>query len=469
MTKEKTMKRIRFLSIQWHITHRCSNHCRHCYLAEPAVRERSGGTTPDIVQLCKILDRISEFEQKWQATIDGVAIGGGDPLLHPEWRQLIIELKKRGKKVFLMANPETLTTENLEQLASLNVAKVQLSLDGLEETHDYFRSPGSFQRTVAALERLRQYNLPSQVMFTLFPQNYEQLIPLLRFVAVDTAADAFSFDLGCATGAAASLGGRLSATQVKAAFEGYLAEKKWLKEAGYPIEIIEKNSLFRIVRFEQNEFFPFNSPEYPVISGCLAGWTSITIDADGSVMPCRRMPLVAGKLPDESLEKVLFESPVMKRFRRPQFYKVCQKCKFYKYCRGCAALGSALKGDPFDTTPFCFADGLARSTVPYSPSFISMDTTIEEEHELVASHFANFFAGSLEQWLDKRDLCRTLFCLSQSPTLRSQFFSNPESDECIAGIKLDNEDRLFLQYFLERFPPDKDSNKALYYALLTRE
>lgn len=134
---------------------------------------------------------------------------------------------------------------------------------------------------------------------------------------------------------------------------------------------------------------------------------------------------------------------------------------------GMRCFGQRPEGRPLRYHPILLCRWAGAFDSAVSPSFISLDTTIEEEHELVASHFANFFAVSLEQWLDKRDICRTLFCLSQSPTLHSQFFSKPESDECIAGVKLDNEDRLFLQYFLERFPPD--SNKALYYALLTGE
>ena len=40
-----------------------------------------------------------------------------------------------------------------EKMASLGVLVFQMSLDGLEQTHDRFRSEGSFKRTLAAMQR----------------------------------------------------------------------------------------------------------------------------------------------------------------------------------------------------------------------------------------------------------------------------------------------------------------------------
>jgi sulfatase maturation enzyme AslB (radical SAM superfamily) len=127
------------------------------------------------------------------------------------------------------------------------------SLDGLEASHDRFRKDfGTFRRTVEA------GSVPSgghivNVMFTLFPTNADELIPLLRFVAEHTAATSFSFDIGVFAGNAASLSRNFTPAQLKSIITGYQAEKKRLGDAGYPLRIAEKCS------FHRNRFEPVNS------------------------------------------------------------------------------------------------------------------------------------------------------------------------------------------------------------------
>ena len=94
-----------------------------------------------------------------------------------------------------MGNPETLTEENLGKLAKLGVKNFQMSLDGLEKSHDYFRSKGSFQRTIEKLSHLKAFGIKGGIMFTLFPHNAFELILLLRYVATQTEAFSFSFDI----------------------------------------------------------------------------------------------------------------------------------------------------------------------------------------------------------------------------------------------------------------------------------
>jgi len=115
-------------------------------------------------------------------------------------------LQRRGKSFSVLGNPETLTEERAAFLAGLGVAYVQMSLDGLEKTHDEIRSDGSFQRTVRALELLDRLHIDTNIMFTLFPYNKNELIPLMRYVAEKTPAGSFSFDVGRSIGNAAMSG-----------------------------------------------------------------------------------------------------------------------------------------------------------------------------------------------------------------------------------------------------------------------
>ena len=456
--------KIRSLSIQWHITDRCGNRCRHCYMYEESTYDAGHKKEKDLAGLLEILDSIGAFEDQWQACISGFAITGGDPLLHPQWAALMRELQARGKSASMMGNPETLTPENLALLGDLGIQSFQLSLDGLESRHDYFRSKGSFGRTVEGLQRLKDAGIRSNVMFTLYPENQDDLIPLLTFVATQTAADRFSFDIGTCAGNAESLQKGLGPDTVKALVSAYLAEKERLRNAGNPIRIAEKNSFLKLIRFEQSRLFPFSSDEVPVVSGCLIGWNCVPILTDGTVLACRRFPLQLGKLPEQSFEEIFLGSEELKKFRRRQFFQGCRECDFYQHCRGCPAVVHGLSGDPFAPNPLCFRKSLTKSAprAPEAPPDPPLDTTLQQERDLVASHFSNVVVARAQKWLKEDRVQQALFWLSQGDQQMRPFLAAPDAYLDERGLELSGLERLFVLRFLEGHPRDDPKHADFY-------
>jgi MoaA/NifB/PqqE/SkfB family radical SAM enzyme len=83
----------------------------------------------------------------------------------------------------ILGNPEYLDKDTALKLKRAGVTRYQLSIDGLQETHDSFRSKGSFNQTLKGIEVLNQVGIPSVVMFTLSKQNADELIPVINLVA----------------------------------------------------------------------------------------------------------------------------------------------------------------------------------------------------------------------------------------------------------------------------------------------
>lgn len=54
-------------------------------------------------------------------------------------------LKEKEIPFTILGNPFHLTRENLKRLKEGICDKYQLSIDGMEKTHDWFRKPGSFR------------------------------------------------------------------------------------------------------------------------------------------------------------------------------------------------------------------------------------------------------------------------------------------------------------------------------------
>jgi radical SAM protein with 4Fe4S-binding SPASM domain len=448
------------LGIQWHITTNCGHHCDHCYMYDPLTWPAERNETLSLSDLIRVLDSLSQFEHKWDVDIDHFAITGGDPLLRKDWKEFVWELRERGKTVAMMGNPETLTEANIAALAELGVKDYQLSLDGLEPGHDRFRKdPGTFQRTLEKLVLLKQAGIRCNVMFTLFPTNASELIPLLRFVAEHSAATSFSFDVGVFVGNAAELNRNFTPGELKSILAGYNVEKKRLQEAGFPLFVAEKCSFHQLNRFEAGEFYPNCAAELSSISGCLIGWSSVAILSNGVVLGCRRLPSVqVGKLPEQSFEEIYLGSPVLRRYRRRESYQGCGGCDFYMVCRGCPANVYSLTGDPLAKNPLCYRHLVDRQTgqagkIPAGPP---LDISYEEEFAWIRRNLSATLEQRFEAYLEDESLRELFVDLAYDLDQRRSFLADPEAYFQEINASLPDDQRAFLMLHFSEQADDRE-------------
>jgi radical SAM protein with 4Fe4S-binding SPASM domain len=98
------------------------------------------------------------------------------------------------------------------------------------------------------------------------------------------------------------------------------------------------------------------------LSGCSAGFSGVTITSDGSVMPCRRIGLVAGNLKRTPLREIWASSDLLWNLRARENYKgKCGACDFWPSCRGCRAVAynysvARGKADLFADDPQCWVE-----------------------------------------------------------------------------------------------------------------
>jgi radical SAM protein with 4Fe4S-binding SPASM domain len=443
------------ISIQWHITTECGNRCRHCYVFDEATYARERAETLPLEGLKQVLGRIEEFERKWDVSIENFTISGGDPLLREDWDEFLSILKAHGKSFRILGNPETLTEETAARLKELGVDIFQMSLDGLETKHDEFRSPGSFRRTLDALDLLKRHGIRSNIMFTLYPSNADQLIPLATFMATETPAVSFSFDIGSCVGNAREIGDScLTRKQLHRLLSDYIDEKHRLRALGYPIAMREKPNLLKLAQFEKGMLHPVGMRSAPIISGCLAGWISLSILADGTVLACRRLPLPVGKLPEQSFEEIFLGNELLRKLRRPEFFAVCGTCDFYQSCRGCPANSYGVTGDPFSVHPSCFRGDIPRRTDEASliRSGPPMDATMEEEFAWFASKFRKVDSGKVREFLYLEELQALFVDLCLDPAEKAAFLLEPRAWLRKRGVALDDEQIFFLMNYFSGEP-----------------
>lgn len=264
------------LSIQWHITTDCQNRCEHCYVFDPATYDHERRRRLSLKEKLQVMDQFDAFGEKWGFSFSSVILMGGDPLLAPDWYPFAHALRQRGKKLRFGGNPETLTPENIGRLKALGVRNYQLSLDGLEETHDAQRRPGSFRSTLEGIEKLAQAGIQVSVMGTLTPLNIREFWQVADLVFYETKASSFAFDFVSQVGNARGMQVSFTPEQVLDLSRRYLDMKQQRRAQRPGFHFGEKPGIFRLLRVARGEYAHYDQGEtYPAAAfrkssaGCL--------------------------------------------------------------------------------------------------------------------------------------------------------------------------------------------------------
>lgn len=335
-----------YFAFQWHITEACDQRCKHCYIyalgSHAKFREMPLGDMITVIENCR------EFCRKAKR-LPYMYITGGDPILHPQFWTLAKLLKTAEIPFAILGNPFHLTEEVCERLRGYGCRKYQLSLDGMQETHDRIRRQGSFDETLSVIPMLKNAGMDVAVMTTVSRWNYKE-IPDLIDVVVENKADIFAFARYCP-----SMEDRDTCCSPQEYRE--LMEAAWQKFEQYKDSDTTfnlKDHLWTLFQYEKGLFRPEKYPddEY-VYDGCNCGNCHLTILSDGAVYACRRMESKVGNALEDDLYE-LFTGPKMDAYREYEKFEKCAKCELLRFCRGCPAVACGYHGNMYAPDPQCW-------------------------------------------------------------------------------------------------------------------
>jgi len=352
--------------VQWHITDRCSQRCKHCYIFQS-----QDNCLPVIKELdINILSLIVKDVFKTADTLNANAIfvlTGGDPILHPDFWQLLELINFESKKfrfktaIDILGNPFFINDDKALKMKQYGIRKYQLSLDGLKDVHDFLRKPGSYQATLNTTHILRNAGIKSTCMFTLSKFNALDLIQLLKEVIVGSF-DSFAFARFCRPS-------NMPLEKYQAQMFTPLEYKNLLTEIyqtyqeltkDYPnFKFVFKDHLWELFFYEKYSHQQVNKlqkirKDKIVFGGCSLGIASLSILSDGTVYACRRFSSPIGRVPDQKLIDLFINSEQLNAYRNLKLYKKCKKCPLLYTCRGCGAVAYGVSNSFFDPDPQCW-------------------------------------------------------------------------------------------------------------------
>jgi selenobiotic family peptide radical SAM maturase len=317
-------------TLQWHVTQACDLHCKHCY-------DRSDRAPLSLAEATRILDELHTFCGDRHVR-GAVSFTGGNPLLHPAFKEIYRAASERGFTTAILGNPSP--RGRIEELIAIQMpAFFQVSLEGLREHNDSIRGAGHFDRIMSFLDVLGDLGVSSMVMLTLTSGNIDQVLPLAE--ALRGKADTFHFNRLSMVGEGAQLV-MPDARRYRPFLQSYIEAAK-----SNPIMGI-KDNLINIIRHEQG-IEPFGGcTGY----GCGAAFNFVTLLADGEVHACRKFPSHIGNVHEQSIAGI-YDSEAAQRYRAGA--AACRTCAIRPVCGGCLASAHSHGLNIFkDRDPFCF-------------------------------------------------------------------------------------------------------------------
>lgn len=297
------------------LTNKCNNSCIGCWMYSPLLQEHKvdpAWASKELSQkdVMSLLDDLHDMGTELVRFT-----GGGEPMLHPAFSEIVLYAKKKGLKVAVTTSLPKVNQARLDALAHVDELAVSVWA-GDAETYQRMhpkQSKDHFAYIEKTLADVRSHRLPHAVLtfcYVLTNQNYRTIAEMISFAQAQHATS-FYFTL------VDPIEGETDVLLLND------TERAWVRDY---FRAIDPNSAERAM-FENYDGFlerlcaDVNAREGKYDKGvideipCYIGWHFSRILASGEVVPCcRGVKKVIGNIRDTRF-KVIWDSPKQQEFR----------------------------------------------------------------------------------------------------------------------------------------------------------
>lgn len=281
---------------------RCNMKCSYCDLWQ---KDHSGEIEPERWKtvLPEVLDILGQPK---------IQFSGGEPLLCPAIFDLLQIAVDRGAYPGIVTNGRLLNQKNVERLAQLNIANINISLDDdRPEVFDHVRrAPGHTEmllKNIASLQKALKEHRCSTVVYlksVVHTENVDRLVHMVKLAEKNNCTITFqplSSPFGrpfrpdwYKTEPLWPTGERLS--ELHKAIDNLMEMKRHNAPIGNSIHEMETWHQY----FDAPEQFQKNSDDSP----CLIGYNNLYIFNNGDVKYCPARPMI-GNIRNQSVREIL--------------------------------------------------------------------------------------------------------------------------------------------------------------------
>ena len=333
-------------SVDVEITSNCNLRCKYCYFfdnPEVTYRELSTG------------EWLHFFDELGQCGVMDVCLVGGEPFIRDDLPELIKAIVKNRMRFSILSNGSLIDDSNASFIADTKRCNyVQVSVDGsCSEAHDSCRGKGSFAKAIRGIKILQKHKIPVMVRVTIHKHNIHDLENTAHFLLEELELPGFTTNSAsyfgtCQKNAKDIL---LSNEDRQIAMKTLLRlEQKYngriTAQAG---PLAEAHNWKNMKKARQTRKPQLNNGGH--LGGCGCTWNSITVRADGTIVPCTMLAhMELGQVNQDSFVKVWQKSKDLNILRQRHHiplsnFQYCSDCNYLNFCTGnCPGLGYALTG-----------------------------------------------------------------------------------------------------------------------------
>jgi radical SAM protein with 4Fe4S-binding SPASM domain len=338
------------LYVLWDITYACNLRCKHCLADAGSLAKQP--QSMNLEEVKKLLHQLVDLRVFYLNFV------GGEPFVRKDMLDILEYASSLPLGIIITTNGLLINDALVERLQGLNIFDLQISIDGLEGTHDAFRGlPGSYNKALQAVRKLSQAGFRITVNSVMTQWNCHELEALVEL----------AYQSGASTYKAVAF---LPVGRGKKNAEKLILKPIQLKKNNLRLKALKKKYADKInVDFEEN--YPLeNEPAGETklshlgqIMGCAAGISQLVIDPYGKVFSCPFLhELPVGDIKNQSLAEIWCDSYILNVFRNIDKGNLKGKCHGCPQagieCRGgCRASAFAVKGDLWDEDPLCWQSG----------------------------------------------------------------------------------------------------------------
>ena len=317
------------------VTYKCPLHCVFCYNPVDYTQFGPELSTDDWLKVLRESREIGATQ---------LGFSGGEPLVRDDLEILVAEARKLGYYSNLITSGVGLTEKRIAAFKAGGLDHIQLSFqDSTREMNDFLSSTRTFELKSKVAKLIQQYDYPMVLNIVLHRMNIDHTWEILEM------AEAMGAEYV-----------ELANTQ----YYGWaLVNRDQLLPTREQLQRAEEATNRFRERVGTKMKIYFVVPDYYADrpKACMNGWGSvfITVQADGTVLPCHEARMLPGltfpNARDHDMKWIWYDSPGFNTYRGDAWMKEpCRSCpEKVKDFGGCRCQAFMLTGDATNADPVC--------------------------------------------------------------------------------------------------------------------
>jgi SynChlorMet cassette radical SAM/SPASM protein ScmF len=167
-------------SLYLYIAGSCNLACRHCWITPTYQTSSNNGK---FIKLEHVEKAIREAKP---LGLRSVKLTGGEPTLHPQFREIVRLISKFGLDIIIETNGTLIDADLADFLKQQRVCFISVSLDGATaDVHDALRMvKGSYDQALTGIQALVQAGFRPQMICTLHRGNVSQIVDIVALANI---------------------------------------------------------------------------------------------------------------------------------------------------------------------------------------------------------------------------------------------------------------------------------------------